>query len=292
MNADPAEIFEQTIQKVEEFYQKSGEGQTPPLQPLKSQAEQFLETATSFSNPLLALSRKPYKEGGLYRHVVHVALHSLALGQTLKFKPEKLSTLCLAGLLFDIGMMKIKGHEMSQIKEHPKIGASMLEKYPELPPEVIRAALQHHERNDGSGYPNGLKEKEIEPMARIVGLADTFCNLSHVAPQQRSLSLHETMQELLHGKKLFDEKYLRALLENVTFYPKGTWLKLSTGEIGMVVRENLGAPLGPVVKIYCDADGERLEEERFVDLKTTPITIKEVLPEEKLKQKGIDTQWS
>lgn len=289
----PTEIYEETIRVVQGFYEKVGAGETPDIQPLFLQSDKLLQAIETLSAPLLALSREPYESNNLYRHTTNVAILSLTLGYALKLKPEKMIILARTSLLFDIGMMKMGGFEMAQIKEHPQIGAKILENFSGIPSDAIQATLQHHERRDGSGYPKGLKNEEIHSIAKIVGLADTFCNLAHVAPQQRKLSLHETMQELLQGKRLFDEKCLRALLENVNFYPKGTWVKLTTGEIGRVAGENPGMPLRPVVKIYCDSDGERLTEGPLVDLRRrSAVYIKAVLSEEKLIQKGIDPLWS
>jgi len=286
------EIYEQSIQVVEDFYKKVGAGENPNPSPVFLQADQLLRAVETSGASLLELTRQAY-ENNLYRHVVNVTIVSLTLGCALKLKADKLSVLAKAGLLFDLGMMKIQGGDMSHIRQHPETSAKILEGLPDIPPDAIQVALQHHERRDGSGYPKGLKAEETHPMARIVALADTFCNLTHVAPGQRILSLNESMRELLKGKSLFDDKCLRALLENVTFYPKGTWVKLSTGDTGKVVAENLGMPLRPIIKIYCDQDDERIYSEQFVDLKSaTGIFINQVLLEEKLKQKGIDLSWS
>lgn len=296
MDATSVEIYEETIKTTEFFYRQIENGQAPVLQSFFIQTAPLFEqlftgTETSKASSLLALSLQS-PEQNLYRHVINVTILSLTLGKGLKLKPEKLSLLFKAGLLFDIGMTKISGSELTNIKQHTALGARILETLPGIPPEVISVALQHHERRDGSGFPKGLKDQEIHPMARIVGLADTFCNLAQVAPMQRRLSLHETVQEILQGKSLFDENCLRALLENVAFYPKDTWVKLSTGDIGKVVSENKGMPLRPVIKIYSEPDGERVYDEHCIDLKTaTAIFIKQVLLEEQLREKGIDPQW-
>lgn len=294
MNAETTEIYDRAIQVTENLYKQIWSGSPPDLTDFLAQTSRLLIEIETNRAPLLELVLRPFKKN-LCHHAVNVAILSLVLGKALKLKPEKLSPLALSGLLFDIGMIKVTGSEMADIKKHPELGAKALAGLPHISSDVIKVILQHHERRDGSGYPQGLKEKEIHPLAYVVGLADTFCTLSHVSPMQRNLSLHETMQELLQGKSLFDPKCLHALLENVTFYPKGTWVFLSTRETGKVVAENAGLPLRPVIKIFLNSDGEKIpeDEERLVDLRLAkPVFIKEVLLEEKLKEKGIDPQWS
>ena len=120
----------------------------------------------------------------LYSHCLNVGLISRMIGRWLKLGREELNLLTLAGLLHDIGKIKIPDEvlnkpgkltdsEFALIQRHPIFGYDILKKQP-LDPRIKKAALMHHERCDGSGYPSKLTDKFIDDYAMIVGIADVY----------------------------------------------------------------------------------------------------------------------
>ncbi|MBI4223811.1 MAG: HD domain-containing protein, partial [Deltaproteobacteria bacterium] len=184
-------IYEELTAEAEDLYQKISAGALSDFQLIQSFSEKLLEAVRAEGAGLFELACHPFSDKFLARHVIHAALLSVMLGQSLKLKAEKLLGLAQTAILFDVGMTTLSGNEIAQIRQHPEAGAKLLEALSGLPGDVSQAVAQHHERFDGSGYPKGLKEDHIHLFARIIGLADTFCNLIHVTPGQRRLSLYE-----------------------------------------------------------------------------------------------------
>ncbi len=121
-------------------------------------------------------------------------------------------------------------------------------------PEVIRAVLEHHERWDGSGYPQRLKGEEISPYARLIAIADTYYELVSRRPDRPAYMPHEAVEFILaYSGELFDPELVQMFARVVPLYPTGTTVELSTGELGIISNANLGHIGRPVVRICFDA---------------------------------------
>lgn len=123
-------------------------------------------------------------EDSVYAHSLNVALIARRIGHWLKFDRETQDTLTLAGLLHDIGKLKIPpeilnkpgkftDEEFALVKQHPKLGYDLLKSLP-LDTRIKKAALSHHERCDGSGYPMGLTQDDTDDFAMIIAIADVY----------------------------------------------------------------------------------------------------------------------
>ncbi|MBI4223727.1 MAG: HD domain-containing protein, partial [Deltaproteobacteria bacterium] len=161
MTQTPVPIYEDLASEVEEFYQKISSQELDDFQPIRNCTQKLLEAVQKEGADLFELACHPFEDKPMARHVVHAAILSVMLGQSLKLNPEKLLGLAETALLFDVGMTALRGKELKDIRKHPEHGAKELTKFPDCPPEVLQAVAQHHERFDGSGYPKGLKEDQI-----------------------------------------------------------------------------------------------------------------------------------
>lgn len=123
-------------------------------------------------------------DDSIYAHSMNVALISRTMGEWLHFSKEDLELVTLCGMLHDIGKTslpeellnkpgKYTEEEYARVQQHTLLGYKILKDLP-LSVHVKRAALQHHERGDGSGYPQGLKDGEIDSFAQIVAIADVY----------------------------------------------------------------------------------------------------------------------
>ena len=133
--------------------------------------------------------------------------------------PQTLYKIAMAGLLHDIGKKEIPEEillkpranytpaEVQMYESHPIRGARILQNLTEIPPDVVQIALQHHERDQGTGYPHGLKKGKIQPLARLVGLVDDFVHLLLPGPDSPGISPEDAIQRLsvIYGKTLDSE---------------------------------------------------------------------------------------
>jgi HD-GYP domain-containing protein (c-di-GMP phosphodiesterase class II) len=170
--------------------------------------------------------------------------------------------------------------ETGMIRRHTEIGRDRLSAWIREMPSLSRVAHEHHEREDGSGYPRGLKGNEIPEYAKIVGLADTYDAMTHDRPHRRAISVRELIDT---KNRSFPQRVMKAFLEQISFYPVGSVIKLNNRMVGRVVATNAGQPLRPVVKILIDADGNPVTEEKTVNLLGNPIVwVTGPVPEKEL----------
>ena len=151
---------------------------------------------------------------------------------------------------------------------------------------VVRQIVErHHERYDGQGYPAGLKGEEIGLYGSMAGIVETFSTItSHqpYAPARSSATAISTLVAL--RSQAFQSELVDQFIQVVGVYPIGSLVKLSTGEVGIVIKQNKLWRLQPMVTVMVGADGERLERQKTIDLvkfnqnNDNPISIITELP--------------
>lgn len=199
----------------------------------------------------------------LFEHSVNVCVLSVALAAALHYNRKQLLDVGVGALLHDIGKIAIRDllekvepltpDDWRRITEHPRIGFEILRTHFEISLLSAHIAFQHHERLDGSGYPRGLTGDEIHPYARICAIADYYDALTHDRPYRARLEHTEVTQTIVDkaGKEL-DATMVRKFLNLVAHYPTGSIVKLSTGQIAVVVAQSGRDAARPKVRVVSD----------------------------------------
>lgn len=214
-----------------------------------------------------------------YAHSVSVALLCNVFGHWLKYSNEDIKVLTLCGLLHDIGKMLVPSNIISKpstlskveydiVKNHPTDGYHLLEDQ-DLDERVKKAALMHHERRDGSGYPQGLKDDQIDEFAQIVAIADIYEAMTSPRVYRRPNCPFDAIGVFEQdGFQMFDPALLLTFLEGLANTYVNCSVKLSDNRVGEIVMIDSHNITKPVVKI----------ESAFIDLsKEKDLSIKEVL---------------
>ena len=236
------------------------------------------------------------KEDFLHSHSINVSLLAACIGLALEYDENKIIDLCASALLHDIGMLKIpaevitKPSELSKeeeriVKQHPLYGLELLKNIKNAPKSAAAVIHQHHEKMDGTGYPEGKKGEEISEGARIVAILEVYDALTHPRPYRQSKFIpYEAVKMIIQeGKESFDPNLVKVFLNLVTPYPLGSFVLLNNGEIGRIVGINDGFPLRPVVEIYFDREGKPPEKPTRIDLtKSFIIYIEKAVDENDL----------
>ncbi|HUH65559.1 MAG TPA: HD domain-containing phosphohydrolase [Syntrophales bacterium] len=216
-------------------------------------------------------------------HPVNTMIYSLKMGLGMGYSREKLTELALTALLHDVGMFMIPENviikegaltesELALIKRHPELGKNLLFKFKDQFPWLVRAVHEHQERENGQGYPRGIKGDSISEYAKIVGICDMYEAMTHNRPHKRSIMQFASVRELIETKNLwFPTKILRTFLEVLSLYPIGSYVKLNNSAIGLVIATNKDQPLKPIIKLLFDGNGEKVTEERIIDLKQNTV---------------------
>jgi len=223
-----------------------------------------------------------------YFHSVNVCVLSLLLGHAAGMNRQNLHVLGMAAILHDIGKVfidkeilnkpgRLSEEEFNIIKDHPGNGYKYLLNCFKVPEDALSAILDHHERVDGSGYPNGKTESGICKAGQIIAVSDVFDALTSDRPYRRALPTAEAIEYVMGcSNSAFNTDIVKIFLQKIVPYPPGVTVSLSDGSIGIVVRNNPQACLRPVIRIY-KAGGRMLESTRLIDLlndrETLDLTI-------------------
>lgn len=180
-------------------------------------------------------------------HSLNVAILCNLFGQWVDMEQEELDILTLAGLLHDVGKMKIPEEiikkpgslteeEFSEVRNHPRRGYMLLEPI-QLDERIKNVALMHHERCDGSGYPDKLTGEQMDEFAKIVAIADVYDALTSARVYRGPLcpfEVIEIIQEEDEGKK-YDPRFLQSFLEGIVKSFIGCKVVLSDGRQGEII---------------------------------------------------------
>lgn len=200
-------------------------------------------------------------EDYLYQHTVNVAVLSVLLGMDQGLAESDLENLAVGALFHDIGYNFISDDilnktselteaERKEIETHAYLGYQHLKEDVDINSHIRMIVLQHHEWIDGSGYPHGLTGDNIHELSKIVSICDIYDALTSDRPYRAALPPSEALEFLLgHANRQLDESIVKAFIKLVIPYPKGTLVKLSNGEIGVVEHLYENFPLRPVVKV-------------------------------------------
>lgn len=245
---------------------------------VKKVFEMLLKEIKGTKNVMNLLSSVLVHDQYTFAHSTNVTVYALAMAMKLNFDDKRLYELGLGSMLHDIGKCivpsdvlnkngKLTNEEFDLIKRHTEYGFEILRKESKVPLLSAHCAFQHHEKLDGSGYPRGLKGDEIHPYGKLLAVADVFDALTSHRPYRKAMLPHEAMEILFAETHThFDEQYIRAFQQSVATYPEGITVKLSTGELAVVVKYQFNSHARPIVRIIQDAQGRKIDKPFDVDL--------------------------
>ena len=269
------------IHNVAHVFQEVAENGTFDPKPLQSISETILLDLIAQRKNLIQLTDIRLHDTYTFAHSVNVAILSALVGMLLKFSQEELLKLTLGALLHDLGKVTIPldvltkpGHlsdsEWELMQGHPEAGRQRLKKMFPTDSLLSAIALQHHERMDGSGYPNHLRGEQIHRYARIAAIADVYDALTSVRPYKRAYTpsvAHRIMTTCSNGH--FDLELLRLFFDNVAIYPIGTIVKTKEG-YAIVQKTEFGRTQTPLICIFTNRDGKLLDNPYPFDLSEAP----------------------
>ncbi|AOM84668.1 HD-GYP domain-containing protein [Salisediminibacterium beveridgei] len=224
---------------------------------------------------IMQMLSMPTKEEYIYHHSVSVAVLSYLLGKAENMKSGDIIQLGLAGLLSDCGMAKLPqqifmksgsltSEEYDEIKKHPIYGYRMIENIPGFSKNALLGVLQHHEREDGSGYPLKVTRDKLHQFAKIIAIADTFHAMTTERPFRSAKSPYQVLDEMLmDGFGKLDQQYIHRFMPIVTSLAIGEKVRLNNNEPGEIIYLHPDRPTRPLITI---ADGKQIDLSKEKDL--------------------------
>lgn len=239
----------------------------------------FLRTLMENETTVLFMLNDTHAEEEAYVHSVNVSVLAMLLAKELKFPPEIIKFVGMGSLFHDIGKLDIPSKiklktdpltaaEESLMMEHPVYGEKIV-RNAKLDANTSAIVAQHHEYIDGTGYPQKLKEDEINPLAQLVAIINLYDNLCNPINPINALTPHEALSKLFaQYRSKLNTKMLQIFIRYMGVYPPGSIVGLSDGTIGMVASVSSGKTLNPTLIVY---DPEIPKEEAILlDLETMP----------------------
>jgi len=241
------QIYENSLLIVRHLVEDVRLGKTIDIGSVKESSQALLSTALKNNSIIGRLSLVKDKDEYTYTHSVNVALLAMIIGKWMKLSDLDIYQLGCAGLLHDIGKAKIEDavlnkpaklstEEYTRMKRHTIEGFKLLCEIPGIPGDVIFAALSHHERIDGGGYPFGLKGEHTHLYARIIAVADVYDAMTSKRIYRDKVSPFSVAKQIINDRfGILDPRISQIFLDNICDLYVGTRVELSNGWVGDVI---------------------------------------------------------
>ena len=254
-----------------------------------SQAAQLIEeinrSIARNADALLSLARLKNADDYTYMHSVAVCALMIALGRQLGIDSDLLASVGMAGMLHDIGKIaipdkvlnkpgKLTDHEFMIVRTHPKLGWDMLKVSPDIDELALDVCLHHHERADGTGYPDRISGDALtlfERMGAVCDVYDAITSARCYKPGWAPAQAIRKMAEWRDGH--FDPVVFDAFVKTVGIYPSGTLVKLQSQRLGVVTDQSENSLLTPCVKVFFSTRSNAPIRSEIVDLAYSEDTI-------------------
>lgn len=245
-------------------------------------------------NKRLVLRIQPSQEtrdkNYLVVHSMRSTVFAIVIGMQLKFPIHKLIELGVSCILHEIGMVRLPPQvymgkkeltpvEKNAIFTHPVISYNILREF-SFPLTICLGALEHHERENGGGYPRKLVKEKISLYAKIIAVACSYEAVTAERPYKEARDAYSGIIDIMKNQgKQYDEMVIRALLFSLSLYPIGLYVLLSNNKIGQVIDVNPENPKYPIVQLHgetrADGTAKVVETSEYGVYITRPLTKEE-----------------
>jgi len=277
------QVYTQTFESVAELLKPvAKQGGVLEAKEIKESVTRLTDSVVRNPDAMLLVTRLREKSAEAHARSLQVSIYLIVFGRFLQLAREELELLGLLGLLQDVGktrlpadLMEKKGplsaEENELAKRHVEYSAEILAGTVGLPPKLPELAMLHHERQDGSGYPHGLKGDEIGLYGSMAAIADTFDALTSNRPYAEALSPSAALSYLYKERgTAFHPDLVEQFIQCVGVFPVGSVVELNSGEVGIVITQNLVRRLKPRVMVVLDSKGNPMRPHKILDLDKDP----------------------
>lgn len=284
------EAFADTLQDLQAIFDEESLANNPTISRSVSIVNNLYKNINKEGSTAIHLMNDTVGYERLHYHSLNVSLLSVLIGQAKGFNAKQCQLVAFSALYHDIGKLKLpksllsksvmlEQDERVKLASHLELSLKIATRIPKFPELALKVIGQHHELNDGSGYPNQLTQNEINPISRVLILANRYDNLCNGASTK--FSPHKALTYLYHEcRDQYDMKDVMALISVVGVYPPGTLVELSDQQIGVVISTNEEQRLSPYVLVYDDRVPR--EEAAIINIGEFGLSIKKVLDAKEL----------
>ncbi len=271
-------VLDSLVDDVNSIFAHVSEGGNLNVIRLKKSVEPVVESMSRNPDACIWLARLKQHDQYAYQHSLSAAIWAVALGRQLGLPRHDLRSLAIGCMLMDVGKLRLNPallnapralseDEADSMREHVGHGVQIIRESGMMNQDVLDIVTHHHERFDGSGYPQGISGDEIPAFARIAAIVDTYDAVTSNRSHAPAISPSDAIKMLYQSRNIdFQAELVEVFIQAVGIYPAGTIVELTSGEVGVVVSEYRTRRLKPKIMMVLDSRKYRLREPKLVDL--------------------------
>ncbi|MGR6328384.1 HD-GYP domain-containing protein [Sphingomonas sp. XXL09] len=255
---------EQATQAITDLFEEARLGRAIGVETLNTTVDDLADAMTRDAAAMITVTR--LKDTDRYTYIHSVAVGALMMGLTrhLGYDEADVRVAGMAGLLHDIGKMAVPSaivgkpgrltpEELEVMRTHPARGHGTLTAIAELDPRILDVCRHHHEKVDGTGYPDALSAEALSPFARISAICDVYDAVTSIRAYKPAWSPHTALARMQACQGHFDPDLLRPFIVSLGIQPFGALVRLHSNRLGLVVADG-DSPQAPIVRVFFDVE--------------------------------------
>ena len=278
-----------SIQK--NFIKQLRAGNAPDFSQITNLSQDIIDSVFDNGDALACLMMLKSSDDYLVEHAINCSILLAMFAQYKGFSQADTEDLTQAGLFMDLGMASLPSDlldkegsfsaaDWNMIRSHIDIGYELVERFGDVPSLVLDVIANHHEREDGSGYPRGKNADQISIHSKMAAIVDSYDAMISNRSYSCSQSATEALQ-LLEEDTTLNTDLVTDFINAIGLHPVGSLLELASGNLAMVTQRNPKSPLKPTVMSFYSVRNQVHTEIKRVDLsKANDKIIRGIRPEE------------
>lgn len=263
-------VYADAFEHIRELMQDT-QGKPVDMTASRPCVEAVIQSLNRNRDALIALTKLKKNDKDTHTHSVNVAIIAVAYAQYLGLPQDKLPLVGLAGLFHDYGKIfipqvvlnaprKLSPAERTVMQAHVELGHAHLAKQKDANHEILQGVMQHHEKYNGTGYPNRLKGNTISIYGLILSLSDHYDALSSQRVYKDPMPANVALAVMYKMRnQVWAPGYVERFIKMLGIYPTGTPVQLSNGERGVVCHTSPDFPALPTVIVALGPDGKPVQ---------------------------------
>ncbi len=283
-------VYDQSKQAIRSMFDDIRMGKSVTIETATSMVSAISESVMSNSSALISIVRLKTADEYTYMHSVAVCALMIALAKACGYDQKACKEVGLAGLLHDIGKVTIPNaiinkagalteEEFRIMRTHPQRGYDILKTQYQVSEAILDVCLHHHERIDGQGYPNKLVGDQISQLTKMASICDVYDAVTSTRPYKAGWNPSKALKEMAKWDGHFDNKLFQTFVKMIGIYPVGSFVRLQSDKMGVVIEQHKDSLLTPRVKVFYSATSHSFINEEIIDLSSKKANDSIVGPE-------------
>jgi len=274
-------VLEAALDDFSKLIEHIEKGKRLDVKLMRSLLEPLIESVLRNPDALLWLSQLREKDDVDHAQAVDRCIIAIAFARYMGLPKDDIYNLSVGILLFDIGILntreellskksRLTDDEFQEIQKHVDDGVDYLRLFDDIHEDSINTVLTHHERYDGSGYPNKLSGMQIPVYGRIAGMIDCYQAMTSRRAYSDAISAHLALQKIYNWRNVyFQDELVEQFLRCLGVYPTGSLVEMKSGQVGIVLSQNRERHIKPKVMLLLDNEKQAYRDFKVVDLATS-----------------------